>query len=72
MNSTNSKAFGCQTAVNGTANDDRKEDVSWALGAGFPISRSVGVKASYIDSDRRNFTGNKSQTLSLGLSASWH
>lgn len=63
--------LGGQTAVNGVDNDDRREDVGWAIGAGFPISRSLGVRIGYTDFDRWKFVGNNSQTLSIGLSASW-
>ena len=62
---------GGQTATNGRANDDRKKDTSWAISAGFPLSRALGIKVSYIDSDRWNFVGNELRTLSVGLSASW-
>ncbi len=63
--------IGGRTEINGIANDDRKKDTSWAISAGFPISRSLGVRVNYIDSDRWNFVGNESRTLSFGLSASW-
>lgn len=63
--------FGGQTAVNGVANDDRKEDFAWAVSVGFPITRSLGFRVNYINSDRWKFVGNESQTISIGLSASW-
>jgi hypothetical protein len=62
---------GGQTEVNGLANDDRKADTSWAIGAGFPLSRSLGVRANFANFDRWNFVGNDSRTLSVGLSVSW-
>jgi len=63
--------IGGRTEINGLANDDRKKDTSWAISAGFPFSRSVGVRVNYIDSDRWKFVGNESRTISVGLSASW-
>lgn len=62
---------GGQTEINGITNDDRKKDTSWAVSAGFPVSRSLGVRVNYINSDRWKFVGNNSRTLSIGLSASW-
>ena len=62
---------GGQTEINGVSNDDRKKDTSWAVSAGFPVSRSLGVRVNYINSDRWKFVGNDSRTLSIGLSASW-
>ena len=62
---------GGSTRINGRANDDRKKDTGWAVGAGLPLSRTLGIKVNYVDSDRWNFVGNNSQTVSVGLSASW-
>ena len=62
---------GGQTAINGVANEDRREDVAWALGAGFPITRWLGLRANYVDSHRWRLIGNESRTFGVGLSASW-
>jgi hypothetical protein len=62
---------GGQTSVNGVENDDRREDVGWAVGIGFPVTRSLGLRATYIESDRWKAIGNDSQTISIGLTASW-
>lgn len=63
--------FGGQTAINGIAKDDEKEDVSWAVSAGLPITNWLGIKAAYIDSRRRTRVGNDSETFAVGLTASW-
>ena len=62
---------GGQTAVNGREKNDRREDVGWAISAGFPITRWLGVKVAYIDSQRRALVGNDSETFAVGLTASW-
>jgi hypothetical protein len=63
--------IGGQTEISGVTNDDRKKDTGWAIGAGFPVSRSLGIRINYTDFDRWKFVGNDSRTLSIGLSASW-
>ena len=62
---------GGRTTVNEVANDDDRVDFVWAAGVGFPISRWLGFRVNFIDADRWRFIGNKSQTLTIGLTASW-
>lgn len=62
---------GGRSRIDGIRNNDRRKDVGWAIAAGFPISRQLGVRVRYFDSNRLNFIGNNSQTFSIGLSASW-
>jgi hypothetical protein len=62
---------GGRSRIDGIVNDDRRKDVGWAIAGGFPISRMLGARVRYFDSDRHNFIGNNSQTFSIGLSASW-
>jgi hypothetical protein len=64
-------AAGGETSVNGNDKNDRREDVGWALSAGYPITNWLGVKVAYIDSRRRARVGNDSETIAVGLTASW-
>lgn len=63
--------IGGRTTIDGRENNDRREDLGWAISAGLPITPWLGVKVAYIDSARRALVGNDSETIAVGLTASW-
>ncbi len=62
---------GGQSTVNGIEKEDYKRDVGWSISAGFPITRRLGFKATYVDIENLEEVGTASQTFSLGLLATW-
>ena len=62
---------GGQSTVNGVAKDDRREGFGWTVSAGFPVTRSLGFKAAYFETDHWAKVGIASQTISVGLVGSW-
>ena len=62
---------GGQSTVNGVEKDDRKEDVGWSVSAGFPVTRWLAFKATYFNTDHLVEVGTSSNTLSVGLLATW-
>lgn len=62
---------GGQSAVNGVEKDNRRGDFGWLVSAGFPITRSLGFKATYLETDHWANVGIESQTVSVGLLATW-
>ena len=63
--------YGGRSTVNGMSKDDRKQDVAWAFSFGFPLSRQLGGKISYIGTRTQEITGTDSDTLLVGVSANW-
>jgi hypothetical protein len=63
--------YGGRSTVNGTSKDDRKQDVAWAISFGFPLSRQLGGKISYIGTRTQESTGTDSDTFLVGLSVFW-
>jgi len=63
--------FGGRTSINGEPNDDRREDLLWALTAGYTLSNRFALKVSYLD--RRHFAdvGVDSSALWFGVSTFW-
>jgi hypothetical protein len=64
-------ALGGRTSVNGAENDDDREDVLWAVSAGYPIAPWLGIKFVYLDSHRRNDVGNESESFGVALQTFW-
>ena len=62
---------GARSAVNGVEKDDYKEDYAWSVSAGFPVTRSLGFKATYIQADHWAEVGTTSQTVGVGLVGTW-
>jgi hypothetical protein len=63
--------IGGRTSLNDVVNRDSRTDSVWALGVGFPISRTFGVRVNYVKSHRWRLIGNESDTITAGISASW-
>lgn len=63
--------LGGQSTVNGVERDNRREDFGWTASAGFPVTRSLGFKAAYFETEHWAKVGIASQTVSVGLVGSW-
>ena len=63
--------IGGRSTVNGIEKDDHKENYGWAVSVGFPVMRSVGFKATYLETDHWSEVGTASQTVIIGLVGSW-
>ena len=61
--------FGGESRINGTAKDDPKGSLLWALSLGYSFNRSVGVKTSYVGSRTQKSTGMDSNTIAVSFSA---
>ena len=42
---------GAQSTVNGVVKDNSRGDFGWLVSGGFPITRSLGFKANYLETD---------------------
>jgi hypothetical protein len=62
---------GGRSTVNDVEKDNRRADFGWLVSAGFPITRSLGFKATYFETDHWAKVGIQSQTISVGLVGSW-
>ncbi len=63
--------IGVQSTLNGVEKDDRREDFGWSVSAGFPLTRTLGFKATYLETDHWADVGTDSKTVSLGLVGTW-
>jgi hypothetical protein len=57
--------------VDGTSKDDLKQNLAWAFSFGFPVSRQLGVKMSYIGTRTQESMPVDSDTFIVGLSEFW-
>ncbi len=62
---------GGQSTVNGIEQDDRRQDIGWSISAGFPLTRQLAFKATYLNTDHFTDVGISSDTVVLGLLATW-
>jgi hypothetical protein len=62
---------GGESRLNGIDNNDTRRDIAWALRFAYPISRTLGVKVSYINSRTLESVGFDSDTVSAGFSFYW-
>jgi hypothetical protein len=63
--------YGGESSVNGIDKNDRRQDIAWALSAGYPINRSLGIQIAYASSRTQEAVGFDSDTVILGLAFSW-
>jgi hypothetical protein len=63
--------IGAQSILNGTRLDNEQKSLGWGLTLGLPISRTTGVKLSYIGTRTRARTGPDTDTFTCGLSVMW-
>jgi len=59
------------TVVNGIANNDRQNNLSWGLGLGIPLSRTIGMKVGYIGTRTQARTGSDVDTFTCAFSMMW-
>ena len=62
---------GGRSILNGVKKDDRREDFGWSVSAGFPVTPSLGLKATYLEADHWAEVGIASRTISVGLVGTW-
>jgi len=63
--------YGGRSSLNGTRKDDRKQNLSWALSFGIPVTRQIGFKLVYFGTQTQEDTGVDSDTLTMGFTTSW-
>jgi len=66
-----SHEYGAESTIDGEERDDRKQNVVWVANFGFPLTRRLALKASYIGSRTQESIGNDSDSFAFGLSTSW-
>lgn len=64
-------SYGGRKTVDGIKKDDRRQDLSWALSLGIPITHHLGVKMAYIGTRKQEIVGMDSDSLTIGISAFW-
>lgn len=64
-------AHGGESFINGVAKDDTRDNLGGALSFGYPISRNVGIKVTYIRLETQQDVGSNSDTLLTAVSALW-
>ena len=62
---------GGKSTVDGTKKDDLKQNLAWALGFGFPVSRHLGFKIAYVGTRTQESTGLDSDSFVVGVAAFW-
>ena len=62
---------GGRSTVNGVENDDYRNQLSWALTLGAPITRQVGFKLSYLGSRTLEKIGTDLDTVAVAISVLW-
>lgn len=63
--------YGGENLIDGTAKDDRTENLVWALSAGYSISRNFGFKLAYIGTETQTNKGFDSDSIAIGASVVW-
>jgi hypothetical protein len=63
--------YGGKSTVDGTKKDDLKQNLAWALGFGFPVSRHLGLKIAYVGTRTQESTGFDSDSFVVGFAAFW-
>ena len=59
---------GGETKVNGIDKDDKRENVFFAISAGYPVTRTSSIQFSYVGSRTQKDIGNDNDHLILGFS----
>ena len=63
--------FGGTSTVDGVEKDDRKENLSWGLSVGYPITPKLSVKVGYIETRTQESVGKDTDTIIVGFSTFW-
>jgi hypothetical protein len=64
-------AAGGRSRVNEEEKDDLRRDLGWSLSVGFPVTRWLGLKATYLGIRNLEEAGIASDAISIGLLATW-
>ena len=62
---------GGQSTLNQVEKNDRRENLSWALSFGFPITRQLGVKVVYLSTRSQESIGQDSDSIGVAFSIFW-
>lgn len=63
--------LGGKSKVNGIRKDDPRDSLVWGASFGYPISRNVGVKLTYLSQRTQTLTGTDADSLAGALSVLW-
>lgn len=63
--------YGGQSTVNGDSKRDRKENLAFGLGLGYPITRRFGVNVRYIGTRAQESVGQDTDQIVISLSLFW-
>jgi hypothetical protein len=63
--------YGGEKKINGVKKNDSKEHYGWGFSAAYPISRTLGVKLSYINIRDQKTTGINADTYLASLAYMW-
>ena len=63
--------YGSESRVNGVDKDDRRQNTAFALNLAIPLSRTMGIKLSYINTDRKESVGLDSESVMASRSYMW-
>lgn len=63
--------YGGENKLNGIEQDDIKQNIGWKLSYAHPISRSLGIKFSYLGTRTQESTGSDTDTLAVSMSFVW-
>ena len=63
--------IGARSEVNGVKKNDRKENIAYALAFGYPLSRRLGIKVSYLGIRSKPRIGTETDTLIVALTTFW-
>ena len=63
--------YGGESTVNGEEKNDRKENIGWAFGFGYPITPQLGVKVAYLGIRNQESIGQDSDSIGVALSVFW-
>lgn len=63
--------YGGENRLNGVDKDDTQQDIGWKLSYAHPINRSLGLKATYLNTRTQESTGLDTDTLAVSLTYVW-
>jgi hypothetical protein len=63
--------YGGKSTLNGVEKNDRRENLAWAFSFGFPITRQLGVKVSYLATRTQELIGQDTDSIGAALSIFW-
>jgi hypothetical protein len=63
--------YGGESTVNGEEKNDRRENLGWAFGFGYPITPQLGVKVAYLGIRSQKSIGQDSDSIGAAFSFFW-